>query len=119
MEPLSNPKTNQSQKELEWVKLVETLRGLIDGRIANVDAVIALFNAYSRSSKLSYSLMEDVIALEVIEDTDLDSHPYVAVIMTTRQGLRVRVDFKHFAEVEKITAELSITSLHQSDCYCS
>jgi hypothetical protein len=116
MEPQIPEPSPQVQKELEWTRLVEAIRGVIEEQKIGVDAVIALFNAYSEQAKLSYSLIDDVIAVEVIDEADSSSDPYVAVIMTTRQGLRIIAKFR-FAE--GVRTELSITSLHQSDCYCS
>jgi hypothetical protein len=115
MEPQSQ--SPQTQKELEWVKLVDTVRRVIEGQKIGVDAVIALFNAYSEQAKLSYSLIDDVIAVEILDETNSPFGPYISVVMTTKQGLKVRVDFKK--REWGIQSELSIISLHQSDCYCN
>jgi hypothetical protein len=117
MEPQSPNPNPQAQKELEWVKLVEVIRRVIEGQRIGIDAVIALFNTYSKQAKLSYSLIDDVVAVEVIDEADNPFGPYIAVVTTTKQGLRVRVDFE--LKEKGIKTELSITSLHQSDCYCS
>jgi len=113
MSGLSNP----SPVLQEWVRLVETVRLAMEGQRVGVDAVIALFNTYTMNAKLSYSLVGDVVAVELIDEAENTYGPYIAVILTTRQGLRIRLDFE--LRDWGIGTELSVTSLHQADCYCS
>jgi hypothetical protein len=87
-----------------------------------IGAVVVEFNNHSKASKLiPERIIEDVIAIEVIDSSDSPAKPYVAVIVTTKWGLRVRMEFRVNAEneEEEVEADLSIVSLHQSDCYCS
>lgn len=117
MEPKSPNPNPQSQIQIQWIKLAETMRKMMEGQRPGIDAVIALFNAYTRNTKLSYNLIDDVIAVELIDGVDSLHDPYIAVIMTTRQGLKIRATFT--LRERGIETELSMTSLHQGDCYCS